>query len=167
MSRPDRRPSKPSPSPEAIRRGRARPTVSRARSLSLVLWGALLAAGGFLAWRSVPDGTTGLPAAWTGRATSADVAGPRMLSGIQDAAGGGQPLLRMEWPEVAGAEEYRILFRVDGQAVARPLPTGSPVFLYDLESNVLGLPDRFDWSVSAVMRDGREIVSPWQQHPTP
>jgi hypothetical protein len=34
------------------------------------------------------------------------------------------------------------------------------VFLYDLASNVLGLPSRFTWQVTALMADGSEVVSP-------
>jgi len=167
MSRPDRRPSSPFPSPDAIRRGRARATVSGARSTSLLLWGVLLAAGGFLVWRSVPQGPPEPVAVRIGEATTADAGGPRMLSGIQGAEPGAGPILRMEWPEVPEAKEYRVLFRVNGRPVAGPAPTEEPVLLYDLGSNVLGLPERFDWAVSTVLRDGSEVVSPWQHHPAP
>jgi hypothetical protein len=153
-----------------IRRGRARPTVSGTRSLPPLVWGLLLVAGGFLTWKAVPRHEAA--PAWiasAGPATTASVAGPAaggMTSGIEELRET-PPLLRMEWPAQPGASGYRILFHVDGEAIASPLTSPTPVFLYDLDSNILGLPDRFDWAVSAVLPDGREIVSPWQHHSAP
>ena len=34
------------------------------------------------------------------------------------------------------------------------------MFLYDLRSNVLHLPDTFEWDVTAELPDGSEVVTP-------
>lgn len=158
MSRSDRRPS-------AIRRGRARATVSGARPWTPLLWGVLLVAGGVLTWKTVPR--PGSPHEWSGPVSSSVEASAMggMTSGIRSLGTEAPALLRMEWPAQAGAVEYRIHFQVDGQPIASPLTSPTPVFLYDLESNPFGLPDRFDWAVTAVFPNGREVTSPWRTHP--
>jgi hypothetical protein len=130
-----------------------------------LLWGLLLFAGGVLTWRALPHGADS-PTAWrdpAGSATTASVVAS-MSSGIEEMGTRSPALLRMEWPAQRGATGYRIHFQVDDQAIANPLTSPTPIFLYDLDSNPLALPDRFDWAVTAVFPDGHEVISPWQRH---
>lgn len=90
-----------------------------------------------------------------------------MTSGIRALGPDAPALLRLEWPAQQGAAEYRIHFHVDGLPIAEPLTSPTPVFLYDLETDPFGLPDRFDWAVTTVFPDGREVTSPWRTHAAP
>jgi hypothetical protein len=154
-----------SSSPGAIRRGRARPHLATRRPFPPAAWGILLVAGGVLAWAAIPHHHTTLPAVWKVSAADTD-AQSEMRSQIRQLGGDSSSLLRLEWPEHPRAVKYRIRFRTDdGTPSPAPLEIPSPVFLYDLHSNVLQLPRDFDWEVTAVLRDGSEIVSPWCHHP--
>ncbi len=149
-----------------IRRGRARPSVRRGAGLSLAAWGVLLLAGGIATWSSIPRGAASIPEMWNPTIVSAD-ASSQMTSVLRQLPSGAAPLLRLEWPEHPGAVEYRIRFRSGEGPTPPALAVQSPVFLYDLQSNVLRLPAEFQWEVAAVLRDGSEVVSPWRSYPRP
>lgn len=157
------RDSRPS-SPGAIRRGRARPTVSGSRA-PLTVWGILLLAGGILTWSVIPRSRPDVPDVWKVSAASSATES-QMISTIRELGSDSPTLLRLEWPEHPAAVEYRIRFRTsDGAPGPTPLAVRSSVFLYDLQSDVLALPRVFEWEVTAVLPDGSEIVSPWRRHP--
>ena len=71
-------------------------------------------------------------------------------------------LLRLEWPQHPRAQEYQIRFRDSGGSGPAPVTVSGTVFLYDMKSNALRLPEKFTWEVSAVLPDGSEIVTPRQ-----
>lgn len=158
----------PSPSESSsdarIRRGRARPTVRRGAGLSIAAWGGLLLAGGIATWSSIARSPASIPDMWNPTVASAD-ASARMTSALRQLSSGAKPLLRLEWPEHPGAQEYRIRFRSADGPTPTALAVQSPVFLYDLQSDVLRLPDEFEWAVAAVLRDGSEVASPWRAYP--
>jgi hypothetical protein len=129
------------------------------------MWGILLLTGGVLAWAATPRERATLPDVWKVTVAGTD-AQAEMRSQIRDLGDGTSPLLRLEWPEHPDAEQYRIRFRgIDGAPGPSPLAVQSHVFLYDLRSDVLRLPDEFEWEVTAVLPDGSEVVSPWRRHP--
>ncbi|GJM45323.1 MAG: hypothetical protein DHS20C21_21650 [Gemmatimonadota bacterium] len=132
--------------------------------LSFTAWGVLLLVGGVATWSSIARKPTPVPTVWNPTVAAAN-ATSQMTSALRHVSSGAPTLLRLEWPEHPGATEYRIYFRgADGR---RPptLSVRSSVFLYDLESNVLRLPARFEWEVAAVLEDGSEVVSPWRTYP--
>lgn len=130
-----------------------------------VLWGAVFLAGGLAVLSAVPRSRDRLAALW--KASSEPAAAAReMISEVHAATVGGDALLKLEWPSHPDARGYRIRFRdAEGHALA-PVTVEQSVFLYDLKSDVLGLPDSFEWEVSAVLGDGTEVVAPPQVHST-
>ena len=156
--------NRPPDTDHRIRRGRARPAFRLGSGLSRLAWGGLLVAGGIATWGSVGEEPAPLPEVWNPTAASAD-ASSRMTSALRNV--GAAPLLRLEWPEHPGAVEYRIRFRGGSFSTPTALAVQSPVFVYDLESDVLRLPDEFQWEVAAVLADGSEVVSPWRTYPEP
>jgi len=147
-----------------IRRGRARPSLDTRRPFPLAMWGILLVTGGVLTWAVIPHRRPPVPDVWRISAVGADA---QMTSTIRDPGHGAAPLLRLEWPAHPQAVEYRLRFRaLDGTPGPTPLAVPTPVFLYDLHSDVLRLPREFEWEVTAVLPDGSEVVSPWRRHPS-
>ena len=157
------------PATTGIRPTRARVSVSVTRTrvpaaLVPVLWGLVFLAGGLAVWSSIPHSGDSLAAPWKASADPTTAA-RQMVSEVHASAG--EPgLLKLEWPAHPDARGYRIRFRdTQGHALA-PVTVQSSVFLYDLRSDVLGLPASFEWEVSAVLRDGTEVVTPPQVHST-
>ncbi len=155
-----RSPNEPS---RPIRRGRPRPSVRAQSSQRLFVWGVIFVAGGVAVWASISKPTGEVPAVWRVSSANADAAS-QMTSVIRELGSDAPDLLRLEWPAHPSATEYRIRFQSERGQLA-PVSVRSPVFLYDLESNVLRLPSSFEWEVAAVLPDGSEVVSPWRSYP--
>ena len=162
-------PPSPGLATTGIRPTRARVSVSVTRTripgaLIPVLWGLVFLLGGVAVWSSIPHSADPLAAPW--KASSDPTMAARQMTSEVHANAGGPGLLKLEWPAHPDARGYRIRFHdTEGRALA-PVTVQSSVFLYDLRSDVLGLPDSFEWEVSAVLRDGTEVVTPPQVHST-
>lgn len=155
------------PSTTGIRPGRARVSViaPRARvpaAAAPVLWGAVFLLGGMAVFSTVPR--TGDPLAEPWKASTDPTAAAREMMSAVHASAGEAGLLKLEWPAHPEARGYRVRFRDPQGHVLAPVTVDHNVFLYDLESDVLGLPDDFEWQVSAVLRDGTEVVTPPKVH---
>jgi hypothetical protein len=125
------------------------------------VWGIVLLAGGLAAWNSVEE-RQAVPEAWR---ETAGPEGPATHMAAELRPGGPRQgdLLRLEWPEHPLASSYSVRFEgADGRG-RTPVTVQGTVFLYDLRSNVLHLPNDFDWEVSAVLSDGSEVVTPAQR----
>lgn len=121
--------------------------------------GLLFVAAGGIVWSTLTEKTVKVPATWQeSRGTSAPAEG--MSASIRPAGPGQGDLLRLEWPAHPKAESYLVRFDGANGFKASPIPVLGSVFLYDLKSNVFGLPDTFRWSVTAVMSDGEEVATP-------
>ncbi len=149
---------------DGIRRLRARPTLNAGRHLAGLLWGVLLVLGGVSVWNSIRTADPEVPDVWRVSLASPDAAGG-MTSAIRTMGNDRPAVLRLEWPSHPNAVEYRLRFRADGSVAPPPVAVQRPVFLYDLESDVLRLPPEFEWEVAAVLSDGSEVVSPWRSYP--
>ena len=162
-------PPSPGPATTGIRPTRAGVSVSVSRTrvpgaLVPVLWGLVFLAGGLAVWSSIPHTGDSLAAPW--KASSDPAAAARQMVSEVHASAGEPGLLKLEWPAHPDARGYRIRIRDNQGRALAPVSVQSSVFLYDLSSDVLGLPDSFEWEVSAVLRDGTEVVTPPQVHST-
>jgi hypothetical protein len=154
------------PSSIDIQARRARPSFRADRRVVRLLWGFLLVLGGSLVWNSISRQDPEVADVWRISLASPD-ASAGMTSAIRRLDSDRPALLRLEWPAHPNAVEYHLRFRSGTNAAPPPVAVQRPVFLYDLESDVLRLPDRFDWEVAAVLPDGSEVVSPWRSYPSP
>jgi hypothetical protein len=129
-----------------------------------VIWGALLLLGGLGVWWSLPRGSEDVPDAW--KESRGPRAGAETLvaeTRRPDPAAG--QLLRLEWPAHPRAEGYIVRFQDEKGLGPAPVPVQGTVFLYDLQSNVLHLPEVFEWEVLARLPDGSHVVTPLQRYP--
>jgi hypothetical protein len=143
--------------PEAGKRPGASSGTPPKRNVLPLVWSVLFLVGGGLILYTLPDRSNdAIPDVWSPTATS-DVTALQ----TEVRAGGEQQgdLLRLTWPAHPEAESYRVQFATNGIGLM-PISVNGNVFLYDLASNVLGLPSRFTWQVTALMADGSEVVSP-------
>ncbi|NNE43329.1 MAG: hypothetical protein HKN12_03905 [Gemmatimonadetes bacterium] len=139
--------------------GRSTP---RRQGLPPLVFGGLLLLGGVALWVAIsPPGSGSVPEVWDGVADEA-VATDGLRTEVRPGGGVQGDLLRLEWPEHPRAEKYQIRFRDSGGSGPAPVTVSGTVFLYDLKSNALRLPEKFTWEVSAVLPDGSEIVTPRQ-----
>jgi hypothetical protein len=128
------------------------------------LWAAVFLAGGIAVWTAAPRDEAH-PSPWR---QTADPSGASAGLDSEIRASAGEPgILRLEWPSHPRARSYRLRFRGGDGAPLPPVTLEGTVFLYDLRSDVLDLPDSFEWEVAAVLRDGSEIVAAPRRHPQP
>jgi hypothetical protein len=133
------------------------------RELITVLWGVLFLSGGVAVWFATSKKPETLAEPW--RESSSSVAG--LTSDTRPNGGEQSNLLRLEWPAHPRAEGYLIRFLDRNGNGPAPIPVQGSVFLYDMQSDVLNLPDRFLWEVTALLSDGTKVVTPPCPHPAP
>lgn len=134
----------------------------RRRGLHPALFGMLLVAGGVAVWGSVRGDRAAVPEAWD-ETTGPNGPAAHMVAQVKPS--GPATLLRLEWPAHPAADGYRIRFLDERGVGPAAVPVQSTVFLYDMQTNVLHLPSRFDWVVTAILPDGSEVVTPTRSYP--
>lgn len=131
------------------------------RNVLPLVWSILFLVGGGLILYTLPNRSEeSVPDVWDPAATGAVVA---LKTDVRSGGEQQGDLLRLTWPAHPEAESYRVQFAANGIAMT-PVEALGNVFLYDLKSNVLGLPSQFTWQVTAVMADGSEVVSPMREY---
>jgi hypothetical protein len=144
------------PEPRASNAPAHRPTAQR--NVLPLVWSVLFVVGGGLILYTLPNRSKDAPPdVWNPTATSAAA----LKTEIRPGGGQQGDLLRLTWPAHPDAESYRVHFATNGVGLT-PVNVIGNVFLYDLASNVLGLPAHFTWQVTAVTADGSEVVTPPQ-----
>jgi len=128
------------------------------------LWGVLFIVGGLVVWSSISRDDSGMPEVWR---ETADPAHPErhLVSATRASENPQGDLLRMEWPAHPQAQHYLVRFRDANGRGPAPVSVQGTVFLYDLNSDVLHLPSRFEWEVTAVLVDGSHVVTPSRRFP--
>jgi hypothetical protein len=150
------------PEEPAIHPRRDEPRRKPRRGLHPALFGLLLVAGGVAVWGSIRPERSEVPDVWN-ETTGPDGPAARMVAQVKPS--GPAKLLRLEWPAHPRADSYRIRFLDERGVGPAPVPVQSTVFLYDMETNVLHLPGRFDWEVTAILPDGSEVLTPTRHYP--
>ena len=140
------------------------PARPRTRRVLPAVWGALFVLGGIAIWASLGRRSEPLPEVWKQTAQEERSVGA-LEAEVRPGGGRQGDLLRLEWPAHPSAKGYRVRFVTQDGYGPAPVTLSSTVFLYDLATNVLHLPEAFDWEVTAVLADGSEIVSPPRRYP--
>jgi hypothetical protein len=121
-------------------------------------WGLVLLAGGVATW-SVIEEPQRVPEAWC-ETGGPDGPATHMKAEVRPGGSRQSDLLRLEWPPHPSATSYFVRFQGSDGRKASPIVVRGTVFLYDLDVNALRLSRTFAWEVSAVLRDGSEVVTP-------
>jgi len=131
------------------------------RNVLPLVWAVLFLVGGGLIFATLPNRSkNAVPDVWNPTAVSG---ASELEAGLRSGGEQQGDLLRLTWPAHPDAASYRVQFAANGMGLT-PVSVNGNVFLYDLASNVLGLPARFSWQVTAVMADGSEVTSPSQSY---
>jgi hypothetical protein len=119
--------------------------------------GVLLIAAGWIVWAMLSEKKASVPEMWQ-QVRVRDSVSDDLQAAVRAGGPGQGSLLRLEWEAHPAAASYLIEFEGGDGFRTSPIPSMGNVFLYDLKSNVFGLPQRFRWTVTAVMPDGTQIA---------